>query len=203
MSRDTAFWIDYEYDRHMASDGRSRFAAYVRRAAATPDWTECWNGTWDDDVVRAVHFASESWRLATTPVMSPGYVRHHARIRSARVEVNPWDASLVAVVEVIIPQPRQLAAARNSGDGSMWWDWQQESRCGEWLYLEPDDQHLSRCRYMLATTKLSFSLPADGLPPAPDGPGAWIEDAAERAVAALCGELQQVVGPVLAALENN
>jgi hypothetical protein len=203
VSRDTVFWIDYEYDREMASDGRSRFAAYVRRAVATPDWAECWNGTWDDDLVRAVHFASEAWRLATTPVMSPGYVRHHPRIRSARVEVNPWDASLAAAVEIIIPQPRQLAAARDSGDGSMWWDWRQESRCGERLYLEPDDQDLSRCRYMLATTKLAFSLAADGIPPAPDGPGAWIEDAAEHAAAALCSELRQVVGPVLAALENN
>lgn len=123
MSADAAFWIDYEYDREMASDGRSRFASYVRRAAATADWTECWDGTWDDETVRAVHFASESWRLATTPVMSPGYVRRHPRVRSARVEVNPWDASLTASVEIIIPQPRQLAAARDSGDGSMWWDW--------------------------------------------------------------------------------
>jgi hypothetical protein len=85
----------------------------------------------------------------------------------------------------------------------MWWDWRQESRCGEWLYLEPDDQDLSRYRYILTTTKLAFPLPADELPPAPDGPGAWIEDAAEHAVAVLCSELQQVVGPVLAALENN
>jgi hypothetical protein len=111
MSTNTAFWIDYEYDHQMASDGRSRFAAYVRRAAATPEWTECWNGAWDDDAVRAVYFASEAWRVATTPVMSPGYVRRHSRIRSARVEVNPWDASLTASVEIIFPQPRQLAAA--------------------------------------------------------------------------------------------
>lgn len=201
MSTDTAFWIDYEYDRQMASDGRSRFASYVRRAAATPEWTESWDGTWDD-AVRAVHFASESWRLATTPVMSPGYVRRHPRIWSARVEVNPWDASLAAAVEIIIPQPRQLAAARDSGDGSMWWDWQQETCGGEQVYLEPGDRELSRCRYMLATTKLAFPLPAVGLPPAPDGPGAWIEDAAQRAVTALCTELDHVVGPVLAVLEN-
>ena len=203
MTTDAAFWIDYEYDRQMASDGRSRFAAYARRAAATPDWVECWDGTWDDDLVRAVHFASESWRLATTPVMSPGYVRYHPRVRSGRVEVNPWDASLVAAVEIIIPQPRQLATARDSGDGSMWWDWQQESRCGEWFYLEPDDEDLSRCRYMLATTKLAFPLPAGELPPAPDGPGAWIEDAAQQAVTVLCAELKRVVDPVLTVLKNS
>jgi len=203
MSTDTAFWIDYEYDHQMASDGRSRFAAYVRRAAATPEWTECWNGTWDDDAVRAVHFASETWRVATTPVMSPGYVRRHSRIRSARVEVNPWDASLTANVGIIIPQPRQLAAARDSGYGSMWWDWPQETFSGERVYLEPGDEELSRYRYMLATTKLAFRLPADGLPPAPDGPGAWIEDAAQRAVTVLCTELEHVVGPVLAVLENS
>jgi hypothetical protein len=170
----------------MASDGRSRFASYVRRAAATAEWTECWDGTWDDATVRAVHFASESWRL------------------SARVEVNPWDASLAANVEIIIPQPRQLAGARDSGDGSMWWDWPRETFSGERVYLEPGDQELSRYRYMLATTKLAFPfpLPADGLPPAPDGPGAWIEDAAQRAVTVLCAELQHAVGSILAVLEN-
>jgi hypothetical protein len=71
MSADAAFWIDYEYDRELASDGRSRFASYVRRAVATTEWTECWDGTWDNEDVCAVHFASEAWRLATTPVMSP------------------------------------------------------------------------------------------------------------------------------------
>jgi hypothetical protein len=202
MSTNTAFWIDYKYDHQMASDGRSRFAAYVRRASATSAWTECWDGTSDDATVRAVHFASESWRLATTPVMSPGYVRRHPRIRSARVDVNPWDASLAANVEIIIPQPRQLAAARDSGDGSMWWDWPRETFGGERVYLEPGDQELSRYRYMLAITTLAFLLPADGLPPAPDGPGAWIEDAAQRAVTVLCAELQHVVGSVLAVLEN-
>ncbi|HZR50419.1 MAG TPA: hypothetical protein VFB06_12975 [Streptosporangiaceae bacterium] len=203
MSTDAAFWIDYEYDRVMASDGRSRFASYVRRASASGEWAECWDGTWDDDAVRAVQFASASWRVATSPVMSPGYVRHHNRIRSARVEVNPWDTSLCAAVEIIIPQPRQLAAARDSGNGSMWWDWQQENHGGEQVYLEPSEQELSRYRYMLATTKLAFPLPTSGLPTAPDGPGAWIEDAAERAVTVLCNELQQVVRPVLAVLENN
>jgi hypothetical protein len=202
MSTDDAFWIDYEYDRQMASDGRSRFASYVRRAVATPEWTECWDGTWDDEAVRAVRFACETWRVATTPVMSPGYVRRHPRIRSARVEVSPWDASLAASVEIVIPQPRQLAAVRDCGDGSMWWDWPQETFSGERVYLEPGDEELSRYRYMLATTKLAFPLPADGLPPAPDGPGAWIEDAAQRAVTALCTELQHVVGSVLAVLEK-
>jgi hypothetical protein len=202
MRTTAAFWIDYEYDRQMASNGRSRFASYVRRAVATAEWTECWDGTWDDDTVRAVHFASEAWRLATTPVMSPGYVRRHPRIWSARVEVNPWDASLAANVQIIIPQRRQLATARDSGDGSMWWDWQQETRSGERVYLEPGDQELSRYRYMLATTALSFPVPADGLPSAPDGPDAWIEDAAQRALTVLCTELQHVVDPVLAVLEN-
>lgn len=140
--------------------------------------------------------------MATTPVMSPGYVRRHPRIRSARVEVNPWDASLAAGVEIIIPQPRQLVAARDSGDGSMWWDWHQETCGGTLVYMEPGDQELSRYRYMLATTKVAFPIPTDGLPSAPDGPGAWIEDAAQRAVIALCTELQHVVGPVLAVLEN-
>ena len=29
-----AFWIDYDYDRENASDGVSRYGAYVRRSSA-------------------------------------------------------------------------------------------------------------------------------------------------------------------------
>ena len=40
-----AFWIDYDYDRENASDGISRYGAYVRQSTSL---AECWDGTWDD-----------------------------------------------------------------------------------------------------------------------------------------------------------
>ena len=38
-----AFWIDDEYDREQASDGISRYGAYVRQASSLG---ESWDGTW-------------------------------------------------------------------------------------------------------------------------------------------------------------
>ena len=48
-----AFWIDYDYDRENASDGISRYGAYVRRSSAM---AESWDGTWDDAQVLAGRF---------------------------------------------------------------------------------------------------------------------------------------------------
>jgi hypothetical protein len=36
-----AFWIDYDYDRENASDGISRYGAYVRRSSTL---AESWDG---------------------------------------------------------------------------------------------------------------------------------------------------------------
>ena len=50
-----------------------------------------------------------AWRRATPLVMSPGYVRRHPRILSARLERADWDSSLTAHVDLVIPQPRSLS----------------------------------------------------------------------------------------------
>src|SRR5262249_3488193 len=57
-----AFWIDRDYDREYASDGISRYGAYLRDATFRP-WT-------DHD--QAVEWAVFAWERATGPVMSPG-----------------------------------------------------------------------------------------------------------------------------------
>ena len=72
-----AFWIDYDYDRENASDGVSRYGAYVRQSSTL---AESWDGTWDDAQVRQARFAEAAWATATTPVMSPGFVRRHPRV---------------------------------------------------------------------------------------------------------------------------
>ncbi len=69
----TAFWADRDYDREFASDGISRYGAYLRDASFEP-WT-------DDD--QAVEWAVFAWERATGPVMSPGYVRCHSRVLPA------------------------------------------------------------------------------------------------------------------------
>ena len=96
----TAFRIESDYDREYASDGISRYGSYLRDAAFEP-WT-------DDD--RAVEWAEFAWRRATGPVMSPGYVRCHPRVRQARLQRSGWDGSLIASVRLACSWPDQLRA---------------------------------------------------------------------------------------------
>ena len=58
----TPFWVDRDYDCAHASDGISRYGAYLRDATFEP-WTD------HDQAVEWVAFA---WRRATGPMMSPG-----------------------------------------------------------------------------------------------------------------------------------
>jgi len=131
----TAFWIDRDYDRAHASDGISRYGAYLRDAIFEP-WT-------DHD--QAVEWAAFAWRRATSPVMSPGYVRYHPAVLGARLERSGWDGSLAGGVTVVSAWPEEIkpAAARSVrlGDRDAYWqDWPTEYRGGDTVsYCEPSE----------------------------------------------------------------
>ena len=102
-----AFWVDRDHDREHASNGVSRYGAYLRDAVFEP-WT-------DHD--QTVEWAVFAWRRATGPVMSPGYVRYHPRVLAARLERSGWDGSLVAGVDLVSTWPEELTAALGRGRG--------------------------------------------------------------------------------------
>jgi hypothetical protein len=122
-----AFWIDYDYDRENASDGISRYGAYVRQSSAM---AESWDGTWDDAQVRQARFAEAAWATATTPVMSPGFIRRHPRVISAVVQFNAWDATLAGCVQLVTPWPQTLATSRDWRCDVWWQDWPMETLGG-------------------------------------------------------------------------
>src|SRR5258708_20946450 len=117
-----AVWIDADYDKDSASDGKSRYGAYVRDRVSS--FAECWDGIYEEAL--AVHFAATAWQAATGPIMVPGYVRFHRRIRGVQLEHSYWDGSLLASLDLITPWPQQLResprwmeqTARES-----WWAW--------------------------------------------------------------------------------
>ena len=125
-----AFWIDYDYDRENASDGVSRYGAYVRQSSMFAD---SWDGTWDDAQVRQARFAEAAWATATTPVMSPGFVRRHPRVISAVVQFNTWDATLAGSVQLVTPWPHALASSRDWQRDVWWQDWPTETLGGDAL----------------------------------------------------------------------
>ncbi len=188
----TAFWIDRGYDREYASDGKSRYGAYLHDATFEP-WT-------DDD--QAVEWAVFAWRRATGPVMSPGYVRYHPRVLGARLERSGWDGSLIAGVSLVSAWSEQLtialARAIRLGDKDVYWqDWPAECLGDTVSYHEPSEADLAARPYLLATLSLQFTVPLAALPAPPATPAAMLS-AGQQAVAVVVAELNRVVGPILA-----
>jgi hypothetical protein len=189
-----AFWVDRDYDREHASDGISRYGAYLRDAAFEP-WT-------DHD--QAVEWAVFAWQRATSPVMSPGYVRYHPRVLAARLERSGWDGSLVAGVNLVSSWPEQLKAALarglRLGDRHAYWqDWPTEYRGWDASsYHEPSEADVAARPYLLAAISLQFTVPSAEFPEPPATSAAQLS-AGQQAVAAIVAELNQIVGPVLGA----
>jgi len=188
-----AFWIDHDYDRSLASDGISRYGAYLRDATFEP-WT-------DHD--QTVEWAAFAWRRATGPVMSPGYVRCHPRVRGAQLERSGWDGSLAVGVTLVSPWPEQLTRALARGvrlgeQDAYWQDWPTEYRSGDiTCYYEPSEADVAARPYLLATVGLQFTVPSAELPE-PPATSADLLSAGQQAVAVVVAELNRIVSPVLA-----
>jgi hypothetical protein len=199
-----AFWIDEEYDRDQASDGASRFGAYVRQSRLVAEClAECNDAAGQDRQTVQARFAAAAWETALPPVMSPGYVRRHKRVLSARVEFNAWHATLTGSVELVTPWPQPLADSRDWQRGTWWHDWPCERFGAVEYWREPGEDELAARPYLMAGARLEFPLrPAVPLPVVPSGPrGA--EEAAQQAVRTLMLAMNAVVTPVIEALERS
>ena len=197
-----AFRTDDEYDQANGDYGGSRFANYIRGRAAM--FSACWDGTYESSL--AERFAVMAWDVATGPIMIPGYVRQHRRIMAADPAVSDWDGSLVARVDLITCQPRNLSYVPNGG--GFWRDWPAEaswSGDGD-LYAYPSGEDLTRSGYLLTSVSLQFALPAfTGLPAAPVATPSLRElaDTARTAVRVLARELSAIVDPVIAIIDGD
>ena len=208
---DTAFWVEREYDHTNASDGVSRYGAYVRERL---DWfrdAECW----EDD--GSASFAAVAWRIATGPVMTPGYVRCHPKVIRAQVERSDWDGSLLASVDLIAPWPHVLRCSRDWRDGKWWRDWPTETLISHEVYFSPTSEELAKNPYLLTCANLRFSVVSADLPHLParvtlteaNSPPATREDlqvlveTAQRSVDVLVAELSRAVTPVIGTLDRS
>jgi len=97
------------------------------------------------------------------------------------------------------------ALERGRSESRRWRSWLYESRLGGWWPREPDGDEVARDCFALPVLRLVFPVPAGGLPVVPCPPHARgeVELAARGAVAVLVDELNQITGPVLAALEGS
>lgn len=154
MPTDHAFWIDHEYDLDRASDGVSRYGAYLRdRRKEFRDHLVI-----DDGYNTAPEFAALAWRIARGPIMSPPYVRSHRRVISASVGRSNWDGRMVAAVSLVAPRPEALRNARTPGDGP----WYNDRECTRtWGFEDPSEQEVARAAYMTTDVTVQWSFDAD------------------------------------------
>src|SRR6266536_3430342 len=75
--------VDEDWDRTNASDRVSRYGAYLRSHAELFDpWRDAPGGITEDPG----EFAIAALQVATGPIMSPGYVRWHARVLDYKLD---------------------------------------------------------------------------------------------------------------------
>jgi len=94
-------WIDHEHDRASASDGVSRYGAYLSQRAA-----------WFRDIDTPEEFAATAWRVATGPVMSPGLVRTRPDLGGVTLDFDEGGEGILrATVRVPLPYHRVRGAS--------------------------------------------------------------------------------------------
>jgi hypothetical protein len=178
-------WIDRDHDRASASDGVSRYGAYLRDHA---DLFDPWGDAPDGVTCDPVEFAIAAFKAATGPIMSPGYVRWHGRVQGYDAGRSEHDGRLLLTVTLAVPSPLRLP-----------WSWRGWERDFHDRYLEPDD----RWPVGLARLELRWPVATDQLPtPSPPRrPGAPNLRDATRAVTVLVEQVNTTIGPILADLE--
>jgi hypothetical protein len=192
-----AFWIDQEYDNQ--GDGRSRYLSYINIKK------DFFDSCWDWDEVPAAQFAATAWRIATGPVMAPGYIRFHPRILSAALGRSDWDGRLLACVDLATAPPQALASSSEWGGGHRWRGWPSKSLRGREAYSYPGGDDLAKDPYILSSVSLRFTVPNARVPapPAARPRVAVLQHYAQNAVAVLVAELSRTISPVIAKLEQS
>jgi hypothetical protein len=183
----SALWVDEVYDRDNASDRRSRYGAYLRQG-------NCRIADGSED---PGEFAEWAFTIACSPVMSPGYVRTHCRVQ--RVD---WccdaDRRPALRLGLVAPLPAGVAAVV---DGT-WRGWTAYG-VGETRYwAEPEDNDRPAvCTTVTLLCPIDLTqLPAPVYHAGVYHAGVADLDTAKTAVAAVCRQVNNHAGAVLAAL---
>lgn len=141
-------WIDEITDQELASDGVSRYGAYLRQGAHRfLDWD-------DEPTGDPAAFAAQAFEIACSPIMSPPYVVTHPRVLTC-VPHRDEDDRRALQVELAVGLPTRVRTALPRD----WRGWQQTS--GGMFYAPWDNDRTAA--YATVTVRLPFPA-ADRLP---------------------------------------
>ncbi|NWF27992.1 hypothetical protein HW130_17255 [Streptomyces sp. PKU-EA00015] len=172
--------IDEEHDHRSASDGHSRYGAYLgQRLNRFHEYDR------PDQPLPVNEFAAAAWGVATSPVMSPGYVEIRPDLRGITPTfAEDGDGSLL--IDVHVPLYRQaLRANRDVPSGLQ--DWSAERHClsSYATFYEPSSERPA----LLTTTVVCLVVDGSwGLAPQEHTRGHDLVADAKRTVAALRGK---------------
>lgn len=180
----TAFRIDPS-DNESASDGESRYGAYLRIHAHQFHID-------DELTLDPAEFATTAFTIAVSPLMSPGYVLAHRRVIDLSVH---WDDDRRAAIAVSFVSALPDVVARTID--SAWAGWHRDSWGGEPRWLEHDDNDRP---VALPTLLTRIPVPVNDLPKPVYRHRQPDVATAQQAVRTLVTELNTKLAPVLDAL---
>ncbi|MEV4974424.1 hypothetical protein [Streptomyces scopuliridis] len=171
-----------DYDRDNASDGISRYGAYLDQHAA--DFHEYGEPT---TPLPAAEFAAAAWRVATAPIMSPGYVRLRPDIAAADCAFTD-DGQLMLIVTV--PVPHSALSARVP---YVWRDWESDP----YGFTDGPFRRLVAPEGPALLMTAEIRVVVNGLPVPSRVRGPGLLGDARTAVAFLVHRLNDAAGPVV------
>ncbi|MEH0589813.1 hypothetical protein QA942_39610 [Streptomyces sp. B21-106] len=175
--------VDHEYDRSKAdSRSGSRFGSYVSARTAELD---------PEDRTDRAEFTAWAWRIATPPVMSPGYVD----IRPDLSVTFDRDEDGEAVVKVVVPLRHQALARRPGYEVS---DWEAPYGRGETYPQLWAPAYIKRTAVLASATMLVPAKDWDLF--VPSGRAEQLVDDAQLAVETAARLINEYVGPQVADL---
>lgn len=157
MMTDPLVWVDRAHDRSAASNGVSRYQAYLEAREHLFK---------DSD---PIGYAATTWMVATSPVMTPGYVEWRPDLHTVTVQHDD-EGRMVAVLKVRVPHRPLLHRGLHS-DLDRLADWDRERP-----FTGPGDHysyHAPRADKdaLLITARLVVHLDERGLPDPGDADG--------------------------------
>lgn len=182
------WWLNDLHDRENASDGYSRYGAYL---ASRRDQLLAWT---DGACHPELECAAWCWSVATSPVMSPAYANEPRDVESTHIWADNELATLVAQVVVRTTPGSRLPAGWRS------WGWA-DGRGGHVDITYPGSRPTAYTR-----VELTAAIGHDGIPPAALEFGIRSQrknvDMAKATLRYLTTRLNDTFGPMIQHLEG-